>query len=107
MILRIIKKIGMVIAILVMATPVYILYNMKNIDSWIFLLIISIAYDVYMYSVISYTNEMDEFKEKFPKIIDLYKTLKKPDGKEFTDKEKYDSFIELVNNSIIKKDIFK
>lgn len=105
--MKYVKKAGMVISILAMAFPLYILYNYKTINEWWFWVIVGILYDVFIYSVLKYINSIEEFKEKFPKMIELYNNLTTPDGKKFTDKEKYEATIETINNCIINKDLYK
>lgn len=64
-------SIGNIVAILLMIMPIIILNFIDKIGKyWWLLLIFSICYDVYMYSIIHKNNEMEECKKLY---FDVYK----------------------------------
>lgn len=63
-------KLGEVIAILLMFSPIYVVYNYNTISNPFFLLICTILYDTYIYCVIEkqeYINNMEEHYHKYIK----------------------------------------
>lgn len=93
-------KIGNVVAILLMFSPIVIASLNTKIDKywWLFLML-SICYDFYMYSNILKSEYIDNIEERYKKHIKPNKIL----GMEISDKEHiktYEKFIEEIINSL-------
>ena len=92
---------GNLIAILLMFGPVIIVCHadsLKNID-FVFLLICSILYDMYMYSNILKSEYIKKLEERYSKHIKPNKIL----GVDISDKEHmkiYENFVEEILNNL-------
>ncbi len=67
---KIVVKIGNMVSILLMISPIIILFKKDDINEnyWLILLILSICYDFYVYSTILFNEEMEKSKELFFKV---------------------------------------
>ncbi len=100
---NIIIKIGNLVAILLMFSPLIILYNYKSIGNTSFLLfIISICYDVFMYSVINKQNFINNIEIRYNKMLKLQDNFVSPDGKILTNQNKIEIMKDFIEE-IIKK----
>lgn len=96
-------KIGNLVAVILMFSPIFVLFFYKLIGKyWWILLILSICYDAYMYSNILNDEYIKSLEEKYKKWIEPNKVL----DMEFNDTEHLNickDFIEEIINKL-KKD---
>jgi hypothetical protein len=107
MIKRITLKLGGIIAVLAMFTPIIIIkdYNTISLDRFIILLIISILYDVYMFKVIKDELYIADTKDFFDNVF-AGKTIKSETEKDKLNWYKvicYNLFLDHFNNNKKKK----
>lgn len=97
---RILIKIGNIVAILLMFFPIIIcVYNEKIDKYWWLLLVLSVCYDLYIYSIILKSEYIEKIEEKYKKHIKPNKIL----DIEINDKEHikiYEDFIEEIINKL-------
>lgn len=97
---RILIKIGNIVAILLMFFPIIICaYNEKIDKYWWLLLVLSVCYDIYIYSIILKSEYIEKIEEKYKKHIKPNKIL----DIEINDKEHikiYEDFIEEIINKL-------
>ncbi len=94
---KLLIDLGKVIAILLMLTPLVIVsqYEYLEVECCLILLICSILYDIYMYSVISHSNDIQNAKEYY------YNYIKDADKKlnlKLTDKEKLETLENYIED---------
>ena len=67
---KIVVKIGNMVSILLVISPIIILFKKDDINEnyWLILLILSICYDFYVYSTILFNEKMEKSKELFFKV---------------------------------------
>lgn len=97
---RILIKIGNIVAILLMFFPIIIYaYNEKIDKYWWLLVVLSVCYDLYIYSIILKSEYIEKIEEKYKKHIKPNKIL----DIEINDKEHikiYEDFIEEIINKL-------
>ena len=93
-------KIGCVISVLLMISPLIILnYNQEIGNYWWVLLILSICYDFYIYSLIQFNDRMEQNKK-------LYHNVVKGKAIESDTEEKKSKWYEVICINILN-DYFK
>lgn len=99
---KVLCKIGNVIAILLMVSPIIIISLNNKLDNyWWLLLILSICYDFYIYSNILKSEYIEEIEKRYNKYIKPNKVL----NVDISDKEHlniYEKFIEEIINDLKK-----
>lgn len=67
---NVLLKIGYGVSLLLMFLPIVIIYFYEQIGGyWWLLLIFSVCYDVYMYSIIKFDNEIEENKKLYFNVL--------------------------------------
>ena len=92
---KILISLGKVVAILLMLSPLVVFCqhdNMKT-DQWIFWLVTSVLYAIYMYSIISNEDDIEQEKEHYYKKLAL----------KLTYKEKYENLEKYIEDYFERK----
>ena len=99
---KILISLGKVVAILLMLSPLVVFCQLNNMKTaqWIFWLVTSVLYAIYMYSIISNEDDIEQEKEHY------YKFVKDSDKKlalKLTYKEKYENLEKYIEDYFERK----
>lgn len=98
---KVLIKSGSVIAALLMFSPLFVIHYSNSIktNDFVFLLVCSILYDIYMYSNLEKNNEMQNTKKHYYKIV---KDADKKLNLNVTYKEKFNELQNYVEELLEK-----
>lgn len=93
-------RLGNMIAIFAMFTPLYLIYNYSSYSDtdFIFWFICSILYDIYMYNIFIREQQFEKDKEHYYTWIKTYKERSNRLKTELTDKDEKNILIEHIEN---------
>ncbi len=88
-------NLGSVVAVLLMLSPIYIIMNYQKIDGYLFYLIASIFYDVFMFSFIKKNEYIEHSKEHY---FNYIKDTNKKLNLQLSDKQKNESLQNFIED---------